>query len=170
MSVGSIRFIRRGWSPFTIRWPASKIRATARWVAGWQTPSPCRWWAAWATTRRLLWQLVRRYRTPRITAEFPPVSADEATERYLPAMTGSAALAGLKMKHAGAEQQRRLNVHRQPCRAVEVSEARQRRQRERAAAIRARCRAYSPASVQIPAVPPPRPEPALRSGRPFYPV
>lgn len=37
---------------FTIRWPASKIRATARWVAGWPTPSPCRWWAAWATTRR----------------------------------------------------------------------------------------------------------------------
>lgn len=35
----------------------------------------------------LLWQLVRRYRTPCITAEFPPVSADEATERYLPAMT-----------------------------------------------------------------------------------
>lgn len=35
------------------------------------------------------------------------------------------------MKHAGAEPQRRLNVHRQPCRAVEVSEARQRRQRER---------------------------------------
>ncbi len=28
----------------------------------------------------------------------------------------SAALAGLKMKHAGAEPQRRLNVHRQPCR------------------------------------------------------
>ncbi len=23
-----------------------------RWVAGWPTPSPCRWWAAWATTRR----------------------------------------------------------------------------------------------------------------------
>jgi hypothetical protein len=43
----------------------------------------------------------------------------------------SAALAGLKMKHAGAEPQRRLNVHRQPCRAIEVGEARQRRQRER---------------------------------------
>ncbi|UNA31611.1 murein tripeptide amidase MpaA [Klebsiella variicola subsp. variicola] len=35
----------------------------------------------------LLWQLVRGYRAPCITAEFPPVSADEATERYLPAMT-----------------------------------------------------------------------------------
>jgi hypothetical protein len=35
------------------------------------------------------------------------------------------------MKHAGAEPQRRLNVHRQPGRAIEVGEARQRRQRER---------------------------------------
>ncbi len=130
---------------FTIRWPASKIRATARWVAGWPTPSPCRWWA-------------RGYDTPG-SAAGAPISDSCITAEFrrspptrhgaLPAGDDrSAALAGLKMKHAGAEPQRRLNVHRQPCRAVEVSEARQRRQRS-AAAIRARCRAYSPASVQI---------------------
>jgi protein MpaA len=35
----------------------------------------------------LLWQLVRRYRPPLHHRRVPPVSADEATERYLPAMT-----------------------------------------------------------------------------------
>ncbi len=82
----------------------------------------------------------------------------------------SAALAGLKMKHAGAEPQRRLNVHRQPCRAVEVSEARQRRQRERGGDP-ARGAEHTAQHPRIPpAVPPLRPEPALRSDRPFYPV
>ncbi len=78
-----------------------------------------------------LWQLVRRYRTP---LHHRRVSAGlrRRGNGALPAGDDrSAALAGLKMKHAGAEPQRRLNVHRQPCRAVEVSEARQRRQRER---------------------------------------
>jgi hypothetical protein len=63
---------------------------------------------------------------------------------------GSAALARSKMKHAGAEMQRRLNVHRQPGRAIQIGETRQRHQR---APRRwpATCRACSPASVQTPA-------------------
>ncbi len=71
---------------FTIRWPVSKIRATARWVAGWPTPSPA------AGGQRGL-----RHAGPfgswcadiGLPASPPssPVSADEATERYLPAMT-----------------------------------------------------------------------------------
>ncbi len=65
----------------------SKIRATAAGsLAG--RRSPCRWWAAVATTRRApLAAGGADIDVPCITAEFPPVSADEATERYLPAMT-----------------------------------------------------------------------------------
>ena len=116
-----------------IRWPASKIR-----------PQP----AGSLAGRRLLpaaggqrglrhaaqgsfRQLVRRYRTP-LHHRRVPAGLRRRGNGALPAGDDrSAALAGLKMKHAGAEPQRRLNVHRQPCRAVEVSEARQRRQRER---------------------------------------
>jgi hypothetical protein len=57
------------------------------------------------------------------------------------------------MKHAGAEMQRRLNVHRQPGRAIEVGEARQRRQRQRALIAR-EVQSMQPSIRSNPAPPP----------------